>query len=557
MAALRARGRCVGAAKLGPDFVDPAYHRVATGRPGRNLDIRTAGADMIPRLAAQAADGADLLVVEGEMGLFDGVGATAEASTAHVASLLGAPVVLVVDASKMSGSVTAVVQGFHGLLQKRFRSGLAGVVLTGVGSDAHEVLLKEAVRAAAVPVLGAFAGADTMDWRNRSLGLVRVMEEPDDVAGAVEQLAGRAERSLDLRSLGTVAERARPLRARLPEAAHPVSSSRVPIAVPGQSDLSFAYEDNLEQLESAGAKIVRFDPRTAASLPSGVKGFYTGGGLPEQYVKEISANAPLMADVYARVSAGLVTWAEGGALPWLCRSFDDTAMCGVLAADATTSDHLTAGYRTATLRNRCPLAPAGTVLVGHEHHESEALPSGSALRLTGSEGSSRVGWATPSLFAAYLSLHLGAGPSRAEWFVATAAGVPAPEVRDRAPEHPATERPGGARADRPRQANARRRSSGRRPDRSSSEQPPDRGRIGGERPRSARGRGISGDDGSAQEPRRRSGRRRPPRRSESGQEPENSGGRPGRAPKSQGSTPRSEKPGDEPNGESSSEGRPS
>ena len=122
MAALRARGRRVASAKVGPDYIDPGYHRVATGRPGRNLDVRISGVDMVPRLAARAGDGADLLVIEGTMGLFDGVGATDEASTAQVASLLDAPVVLVVDASNMSGSVAAVIHGFNGLLQKKFGS---------------------------------------------------------------------------------------------------------------------------------------------------------------------------------------------------------------------------------------------------------------------------------------------------------------------------------------------------------------------------------------------------------------------------------------------------
>ena len=161
-----------------------------------------------------------------------------------------------------------------------------------------------------------------------------------------------------------------------------------------------------------------------------MKGLYAAGGLPEAYVKDIAANAPLMTDVNARVTGGLVTWAEGGGFLWLCRSLDDKALCGVIAADASMTDHVTAGYRTVTLRNRSPIAPAHALMVAYEQHASVMSPTGSALRLSGDGIRPKGGWATPTMFASYLQLHLGADPSKAEWFVAAAGGVPAPALRE-------------------------------------------------------------------------------------------------------------------------------
>ena len=512
MAALRARGRRIAAAKVGPDYVDPGYHRVATGRPSRNLDVRMSGVEMVPRLASRAADGADLLVIEGAMGLFDGVGATDEASTAHVAALLDAPVVLVVDASKMSGSVIAVVQGFNGILQKRRGSRLAGVILNRVGSDTHEAQLREALRESRVPVLGAFRRSEEMNRPDRHLGLIPIVEHVGDVERSVKVLADLAAKHVDLRSVEIIADRAPQFRAAPPETAHPVSSSRIPIAVAGGPAFSFAYEDNLEQLEAAGAKLVPFDPRTTSSLPREVKGLYAGGGFPEEYVKEISANSPLLADVHTRVTDGLVTWAECGGLLWLCRSLDGVPMCGVVAADASMTDRVTVGYRTATLRNRCPIAPAGAVLVGHEHRSSSVSPQGGALRQSGNGGSSRGGWATHTLLASYLQLHLGADPAKAEWFVAAAAGVPAPALREGLPDTGIEGGSGAIGARRPRDGKARNRDAPRSGGKGS---PPERNRGGGrggsESPGDARGKQSSRHPDTGREPRRDSGPRRRPR----------------------------------------------
>jgi cobyrinic acid a,c-diamide synthase len=451
MAALRMRGHRVASAKVGPDFIDPGYHSVATGRPCQNLDSWICGADAMAPLAAKAAGDADILVVEGVMGLFDGAswsptsgpgsvgarggtrgaigGATrgGSASTSEMAALLSAPTILVVDASAMSTSVAALVHGFHTYDPD---VPLSGVILNQVGSPHHETLLREALAPLVelgVPVLGSLQRDDALTWRDRHLGLVPVIERPTAVAEAVDRLAGAIAVSVDLDAVMTVARSAPPfptdLMAGLAETRRVVPPGRtVRVAVPGGRAFSFGYADNLIRLEEAGAEIVPFDPLVDRSLPDGTAGLYAGGGFPEVYVEALSSNRPLLDDVRHRIDDGLVAWAECGGLLWLCRSLDGHALCGAIDADGSMTGRLSLGYRTATATTGNPLAATGTRLRGHEFHYSTVDPPGSALALEGRTGASVAGFATPTLVASYLHLHLGAEPAPAERFVSTAAG---------------------------------------------------------------------------------------------------------------------------------------
>jgi len=414
MAAFARRGVRVAAAKVGPDFIDPGYHALATGRPGRNLDAWICGAGTVAPLAGRAGHGAELLVVEGVMGLFDGAaddGATG--STAQVARLLDAPVVLVVDASSMSGSVAALVHGFATFDPNLH---LGGVVLNRVGSDGHEVMLREALAPLGVPVLGVLRRDAAWAWRDRHLGLVPVAERPGEVAGSLDALASAVGASCDLGAIEGLAATA-PRREVPDPPLPPAGGPRVRVAVAAGPAFTFAYRDNLEALEAAGAELVAVDPTVDSRLPEGCAGLYAGGGFPEVFAGALAANRPLLDDVAARCRHGLVTWAECGGLLWLARSLDGHALVGVVPADGRMTGRLTLGYRRATVRVDNPVAAAGAELRGHEFHYSALDPPGDAVELASRFGRGRAGFAGPSLFAGYLHLHLGADPAPAARFV--------------------------------------------------------------------------------------------------------------------------------------------
>jgi cobyrinic acid a,c-diamide synthase len=418
MAALRRRVT-VGAAKVGPDFIDPSYHALATGRPGRNLDAWICGPDAIAPLAARAAADADVLIVEGVMGLFDGAADDgASASTAHVAKLLHAPVLLVVDAAAMSGSVAAVV---HGFATFDHEVDVAGVVLNRVGSDGHEVMLREALVPLGIPVVGALRSDDAFAWRDRHLGLVPVVERPNEIAASVDRLADAVERSCDLEAIRGIADAAPPLDA--PALPTPERQAHVRIAIAGGRAFSFSYPDNLEALEQAGAELLAFDPLRDERLPDGAQGLVAGGGFPEVYAEQLAANRSLLSDVRDKVDRGLVTWAECGGLLWLARSLDNHDMAGVIDAKATMTTRLTLGYRQATPTMDTPVAASRTALRGHEFHYSTIEPAGDALELAARFGSGTAGFATPTLLATYLHVHMAARPDIAERFVATVAAA--------------------------------------------------------------------------------------------------------------------------------------
>jgi cobyrinic acid a,c-diamide synthase len=416
MAALRSRGSVVAAAKVGPDYIDPGYHSLATGRPGRNLDAWMCGPEAVAPLAALASDGADVLVVEGVMGLFDGAADDGwTASTAHVATLLDAPVILVVDAASMSGSVAALVHGYA-TFDARVR--VAGVILNRVGSDAHEAMLRQALAPLDIGVLGVLRRDETLSWRDRHLGLVPVVEKRNETEQSLDRLAAAMGAACDLDAVMRLAASAPERRvARLPE---PRVSGRARVAVASGPAFSFVYPDNLEALEQAGAELVAFDPVNDGALPEACTGLYAGGGFPEIFAESLAANRPLLDEVRRRVAGGLVTWAECGGLLWLSRSLDGRPLAGAIDTDATMTDQLTLGYRQARVRADNPVAPLGAVLRGHEFHYSFTAPSGDVLELGSRFDSNVSGFASPTILASYLHLHLGAAPAVAERFVAAA-----------------------------------------------------------------------------------------------------------------------------------------
>ncbi|HYH50127.1 MAG TPA: cobyrinate a,c-diamide synthase [Acidimicrobiia bacterium] len=429
LAALRRAGHRPAGAKVGPDFIDPGYHALASGRPPRNLDAWLCGAEVIPALAGRAADGADVLVVEGVMGLFDGSADGTPSSTADVARMIDAPVVLVVDAGAMSASVAALVHGFV-TFDRSVR--LGGVVLNRVGSPAHEVQLREALAPLGVPVLGALGRDDRLTWRDRHLGLVPVAERPAAVAEALGQLATAVAERIDLDAVLELARGAPPLAVGAVPLPGPVdgppaaaegggerAGRRLRVAVAAGAAFTFTYRDTLDALEAAGAEVIPFDPLRDEVLPEAVDGLIAGGGFPEVYAAELAANEPMLDDVRRRIGDGLPTWAECGGLLWLCRSLDGRAMAGVVPADAEMTERLTLGYRAATATAPSPVGAPGAVVRGHEFHYSTVRPAGDALHFRSRFGERTDGFATPTLLATYLHHHPGGDPACVARFVAT------------------------------------------------------------------------------------------------------------------------------------------
>ncbi|WP_344569291.1 cobyrinate a,c-diamide synthase [Streptomyces axinellae] len=470
MAAFAARGLAVSPHKVGPDYIDPGYHTLATGRPGRNLDAYLCGPERIAPLFGHGAAGADLAVVEGVMGLYDGAAGQGEtASTAHVAKLLRAPVVLVVDASSQSRSVAALVHGFASW-DPEVR--VAGVVLNKVGSDRHEELLREALEGSGVPVLGALRRTKVVRAPSRHLGLVPVAERRAEAVESVSALAERVRAGCDLDALLALAREAPPLGdtawdpvAETSEAgglsagtaaAGPATSASagagsatpgsagagelaygrgVPATPPPRAGgpaprialasgpaFTFSYAEHAELLRAAGAEVVGFDPLHDEALPRGTSGLVIGGGFPEVYAPELSANEPLRKEIGA--FTGPVA-AECAGLLYLARELDGAPMCGVLAASGRMTERLTLGYREAVAVADSVLASAGTRVRGHEFHRTALEPGTGEVPAWGLVRPERrvEGYVQGQVHASYLHVHWAAAPQLARRFAASAASA--------------------------------------------------------------------------------------------------------------------------------------
>ena len=417
MAALSSEGFRVAPFKVGPDFIDPSYHTLAAGRPGRNLDAFLSGPDLIGPLFTHGARGADIAVIEGVMGLFDGKGGGDLASTAHVARLLEAPVVLVVDARAMSRSVAAMVHGYT-TFDPKVR--VAGVVLNRVGSRGHETMLREALRPLGIPILGVLRRDDEIHTPDRHLGLVPVAERREEATRSLDALGKVISRLLNLDGIVRVARSAGPLVVEtwVPESRDLDRSEGVRVAVATGPSFSFLYRENLELLEGAGAEVVTFDPTIDDELPVGTDALYLGGGFPENYAEGLSTNGRMRENVRRFVESGRPVVAECGGLLYLVRELDGHPMCGVLDATARMTDRLTLGYREARALADSPLANAGAEVRGHEFHYSRATftaPPPHAYEIA-SRAPTAEGYASGNLLASYLHLHLAAAPQLAARF---------------------------------------------------------------------------------------------------------------------------------------------
>ncbi|HVL82774.1 MAG TPA: cobyrinate a,c-diamide synthase [Pseudonocardia sp.] len=431
MAALRRRGTVVAPFKVGPDYIDPGYHALASGRPGRNLDPVLVGEERIAPLARHGAAAAEIAVVEGVMGLFDGRIADGAGSTAQVAALLGAPVVLVVDCRGQSRSLAALLHGF-----RSFDPGggsparIAGVVLNRVGSARHVEVLRAACEEVGLPVLGALPRAPALAVPSRHLGLVTAAEHGPAAAAAVAAMADLVAGHVDLDAVlrlaqplpsGPVWSAVDEARARKggPEPSFPRTGPVV--AVAGGVAFTFGYAEHVELLRAVGAEVAIVDPLRDEALPPGTAGLVLPGGFPEEHVTDLAANVPLRAAVTVLAASGAPVHAECGGLLYLCRELDGAPLCGVLPATAALTGRLTLGYRDAVAPGGSAAFTAGERVAAHEFHRCAVTPRAGAEPAWawrgGPEGRVVEGWILGGVHASFLHTHPAGVPRAVARFV--------------------------------------------------------------------------------------------------------------------------------------------
>ena len=425
MAGLRRRGLVVQPFKCGPDFLDTGHHTRICGRKARNLDTWMLSEEANRCVLQNAACGADVVVAEGMMGLFDGKsGNTETGSTAEIAKLLKLPVVLVVDAAKTSRSIAAVVLGFE-MFDPELR--LAGVILNRVATERHYEMLRAAIETSCkTRILGWLPRDPAIAIPERHLGLQGAAEAAVEDDAAIDTLAGLAAKYFDLDSLLNLqceldltqtAKESLPL------------GERVRIGVPSDHAFSFYYEDNLDLLREQGAEIVRFSPLRDRSLPASLDALYLGGGYPELHAERLSSNRQMIENVHAFAASGRPIYAECGGMIYLSESLKTTdgvtyAMAGVLPLSIQMTAKLVRfGYVTVEFTEDCLLGLKGTTVRGHSFHYSSIVSRGDIatsyrLQYSMSGKEELEGFRQGNVLASYVHLHLRANPRIAKDFVA-------------------------------------------------------------------------------------------------------------------------------------------
>jgi cobyrinic acid a,c-diamide synthase len=432
LAALKARGHVIQAFKVGPDFIDPGHHTAVTGRPSRNLDGWMLDRATNCETFARAAADAELSIIEGMMGLYDGSSPTNEVgSTAELAKQLDVPVLLVIDGSAMARSVAAMVSGYA-----RFdpKVRIVGVLFNRVGSEGHYHLLKLAVEQATnVPVVGYLRPDPAVTVTERYLGLVTAVEEDADTRYSL--LAKAAEETVDLERIVELAHACRALTVGERPSVPGQPSCGIRIGVAQDRAFCFYYPDNLDLLRAAGAELVPFSPLEDQVLPA-VELLYLGGGYPELYAKRLTSNYRMRAAIRSFAEQGGVVYAECGGMMYLTSAIHDcdgTAheMVGLFPAEILMQKSgLTIGYRTVEFSQSSLLGLSGVVR-GHEFHSSMLIRQGPVQYACTLRDAQGVVMGDDGLFvhntlALYTHLHFASRPQVAHALVAAAAGTRAP-----------------------------------------------------------------------------------------------------------------------------------
>jgi cobyrinic acid a,c-diamide synthase len=423
LGALRRRGLPVQGFKVGPDFIDPMYHREVTGAPSYNLDGWLMGREGVRHAFSRVAPRDEVSIIEGVMGLFDGRATGPEGSSAEVAALVQAPILLVLDVGGMSRSAAALVQGYaHFDPVVR----VTGVVLNRVGGERHYHLVKTAIEEqAGVPVWGYLPWDDGLVLPERHLGLVPVGEDAA-FQKVCQALAATAERTIDLTSIVTAAQAAPALESDQ-DLDIPVSEVRARIGVARDAAFNFYYEANLQWLHRCGAEIVECSPLDDPDLPADIDGLYFGGGFPEVFAKGLAENEAFIAALRRAHQSGMPIYAECGGLMYLVEAIEDSAgvrhsMVGLLPGLCRLTDRLqNFGYKELLSLRDSIVGSQGLHTRGHEFHYSvwEGRPTDTGLYLTRSShgDEQEEGYSLANLTASYVHLHFDACPQVARSLV--------------------------------------------------------------------------------------------------------------------------------------------
>ncbi len=429
------KGYRVHSFKVGPDYIDPMFHSAITNYPCRNLDPVLTSNDYVRSCFAKGILGADYGLVEGVMGLFDGkAGDKGFGSTAHVAKLLGLPVILTLDCSKVGASVAAIVYGFRSFDPK---VNIVGLVLNKVGSSRHLEILQDALAELNVPILGVIQRDDNINIPSRHLGLIP-FGEISKINTIVNELAAIAQKCFDWEKLlpllrVSYGDCSDTLRLSWKEKLIPVGN-HPRIAVAYDAAFNFYYQDNLDIWEDLGAEIVKWSPLHDSGLPNDIDGMYFGGGFPEVFASDLTANQSAIKSVLAAVRKGIPTLAECGGLMYLSEAIVDFEggyweMVGVLPTTAVMGKKLILGYRHAIAMGDNLLLKGGDSLVGHEFHRSyltnyitkEIRDSSEFQPLfsieEGKNTPSYEGWGLSNVYASYIHFHFGGNLSMAKGFL--------------------------------------------------------------------------------------------------------------------------------------------
>lgn len=423
LAALRQKGVKVQPYKVGPDYIDPGYHKLASGQPSHNLDSWLMPMDTMVEVFANSASKAELAVIEGVMGLYDG-GRNGISSTAEIAKSLDAPVVLVLDCKSMGASAAALALGFK-MYDKDVK--LAGVILNRLGSDNHEKIIREALNELDIPVLGAVRRNDSLVMPERHLGLLPVEENQEQEI--INRMGEAMASQIDVDEIIRIGKSAGVMKVQDKEL-NDNGKHKVRIGIARDEAFSFYYPESIRVLEAKGAEIIEFSPLSDNELPQ-VDGLIFGGGFPEMFADKLSANRTLIEGIKNAAHDGMPIYAECGGFMFLSRAMEDFEgrvfpMCDILPCRVKMNSRLQmVGYVSAELQTDGILGKKGDVIKGHEFHFStEDAEDGNteakrAFKFTRSRNGSQYfgGYSKGNVLGSYLHLHFAGYPQAADSFI--------------------------------------------------------------------------------------------------------------------------------------------